>query len=199
MTTASDGRDTDLISATGRDQRGADRHVHDNRQASTLENVKNTTTAFQQPQGQPTFVLDPPDAESQRYEQDRQNVYFFIVEMPSIAEADTSNFTPFYRDSYEADEDSIGSFRVNTSGLLNQANFSSASDGRVSVDLPWIGVAFFGTNRVGINLVDDNYYDFFRSESAQENAPPGEFPNVIEHVEGGTGIFASYVRAETAV
>lgn len=162
--------------------------------AFTLENVENTTAVFQNPQRQPTFVLNPPDAASQQYEQDRQNVYFFTV--TTEGKLDPDNLTPFYRDSYDADEDSIESFRVNSSGLLNQANFSSRGSGRVSVDLPWIGVAFFGKNTIGINLVDDNYYDFLRSESAQENAPPGEFPNIIEHVENGTGIFASYVRAE---
>jgi len=163
-------------------------------EAFTLESVENTPAVFQNPQKQPTFVLTPPDAASQQYEQDRQNVYFFTVTADGPLNPD--NFTPFYRDNYDADEDSIESFRVNSSGLLNQANFSSRGSGRVRVDLPWIGVAFFGKNTVGINLVDDNYYDFLRSESAQENAPPGEFPNIIEHVENGTGIFASYVREE---
>ncbi|PSQ96812.1 MAG: DUF4249 domain-containing protein [Bacteroidetes bacterium SW_9_63_38] len=166
--------------------------------AFTLENVENTTTVFQNTTKQPSFVIDPPRAESQQYEPARQNVYFFTVKVPSGTALDASELTPFYRASYDADEDSLSSFRINSSGLLNQANFSSSGD-QVRVDLPWIGVAFFGTNEVGINLVDDNYYDFLRSEAAQGSVPPGEFPNVIEHVEGGTGIFASYVQKKDTI
>jgi hypothetical protein len=30
-------------------------------------------------------------------------------------------------------------------------------------------------------------------------APPGEFPNIIEHVENGTGIFGSYAQAAVTI
>jgi hypothetical protein len=103
--------------------------------------------------------------------------------------------TPLYADQYDAEEDSLTRFRINSSGLLNQGSFTENADGTITVDLPWLGVAFFGPNRVALNVVDDNYYDFLRSQSAQQGAfAPGEIPNVIEHVKGGTGIFGSYAR-----
>jgi len=166
--------------------------------ALDLREVKNTTTEmtaeYQNPNQKPAFIVDPPPSPS-----DRQNVYFFTVTSQLPQERLEDNFTPLYGDGYDADEDSIESFRVNDSGLLNQANFPKNGDGTVTVDLPWVGVAFFGPNEVSINVVDDNYYDFIRSESAQDSALPGEFPGIIEHVENGTGIFGSYVRKDTTI
>lgn len=130
---------------------------------------------------------------------DRQSVYLFTVtSRPSGGDLVEEDLTPFYCDSYDAEEDSLESFRVNSSGLLNEANFDR-SNGTLTVDLPWLGVAFFGPNDVAINVVGENYYDFLRSTSAQEMAPPGEFPNIIEHVENGTGIFGSYAQAAVTI
>lgn len=166
--------------------------------ALDLRAVKNTTpemtAEYQNPDQKPAFILDPPPSPSSR-----QNVYFFTVTSQLPKARLDSNFTPLYGDGYDADEDSIESFRVNSSPLLNQANFPKNADGTVTVDLPWASVVFFGPNEVSINVVDDNYYDFIRSESAQENAPPGEFPGIIEHVKNGTGVFGSYVRKDTTI
>lgn len=165
--------------------------------AFTLEDVENTiedTAEFQNDRQQPAFRLAPPVPQ---YEQDRQNVYFFtLTSQLSTRDSLRTNLTPFYAGQ---DPDNVASFRTVSSNLLNEANFSRNTDGTVTVDLPWLGVAFFGPNEVGVNVVDDNYYDFLRSDAAQENAPPGEFPNVIEHIEGGTGIFASYARQDTTL
>jgi hypothetical protein len=166
--------------------------------ALDLRAVRNTTpemtAEYQNPDQKPAFVIDPPPSPS-----GRQNVYFFTVTSQLPKARLDSNFTPLYGDGYDADEDSIESFRVNSSPLLNQANFPQNADGTVTVDLPWVGVAFFGPNEVSINVVDDNYYDFIRSESAQDSAPPGEFPGIIEHVENGTGVFGSYASADVNI
>jgi hypothetical protein len=42
--------------------------------------------------------------------------------------------------------------------------------------------------------VDDNIFDFVRSHTVQQGGStlsPGEIPNVLDRVEGGTGIFGS--------
>ena len=104
--------------------------------------------------------------------------------------------TPFYADGFDAEEDSIGVLRVNSSGLLNEANFNRNADGTITIDVPWLAIAFFGPNEVGVSVVDENYFDLLRSQNAQQGGfAPGEIPNVIEHVEGGTGVFGSYARA----
>jgi hypothetical protein len=104
--------------------------------------------------------------------------------------------TPFYADGFDPEEDSIGMLRVNSSGLLNEANFNRNADDTITIDVPWLAIAFFGPNEVGVSVVDENYFDLLRSQNAQQGGfAPGEIPNVIEHVEGGTGVFGSYARA----
>ncbi|WP_022836284.1 DUF4249 family protein [Salisaeta longa] len=111
-----------------------------------------------------------------------------------------NQLTPFYADSYDPAEQPIEELRLVTSGLLNAANFTTNPDGTITVDLPWIGVAFYGPNRVAISVPDDNLFDMLRSQTAQQGAlAPGEIPNIIEHVEGGTGVFGSYARVQQAV
>lgn len=156
----------------------------------SIRTAENTTAEYQNDAQQPSFTLRPPRPVSER-----QNAYIFTVESLLPKNRLRANFTPFYADQYDADEDSLSSFRINSSGLLNQGNFSENEDGTITVDLPWLGIAFFGPNRVALNVVDDNFYDFQRSASAQQGSfAPGEIPNVIEHVEGGTGVFGSYAR-----
>jgi hypothetical protein len=158
--------------------------------AFSIRTAENTTAEYQNDAQQPSFILQPPRPVSER-----QNAYVFTVESLLSKNQLAANFTPFYEDQYDADEDSLSSFRLNSSGLLNQGNFTENADGTITVDLPWLGIAFFGLNRVALNVVDDNFYDFLRSQSAQQGSfAPGEIPNVIEHVEGGTGIFGSYAR-----
>jgi len=163
--------------------------------AIPLVDSTNTATVYQSP-NQPSLTIEPP----RPIVDDRQNVYVFTVTSLLDFERTPNDslekeLTPFYADQFDADEDSLSSFRISSSGLLNQGNFTENADGTVTVDLPWLGVAFYGPNEVAINAVDDNYYDFLRSQSAQQGSfAPGEIPNVIEHVEGGTGIFGSYSR-----
>jgi hypothetical protein len=84
--------------------------------------------------------------------------------------------------------------------VLNEANFTRDEKGRITTTLPWISVAFYGPNESAVHVIDNNLYDLIRSQQAQSpggaggGLGPGEIPNVIEHVEGGTGVFASYVR-----
>lgn len=157
----------------------------------SIQTAENTTAEYPNDEEQPAFTIDPP-----RPLTDRQNVYVFTVESLLPKNQLENNFTPLYGEQCDADEDSLASFRINSSGLLNQGNFTENADQTITVDLPWLGVVFFGPNRVALNVVDDNYYDFLRSQSAQQGSfAPGEIPNVIDNVEGGTGVFGSYARA----
>jgi hypothetical protein len=136
---------------------------------------------------------------------DTQNVFTFTT--TSLLDFRTTpdsvlagSLTPFYRGQYDAEEDSLEALRITSSGLLNEGNFTRNDDGSITIDLPWLAVAFFGPNRAAVNVVDENYYDFLRSQSVQQGGlAPGEIPNVIEHVEGGTGLFGSYARATNRV
>ncbi|MFB6271641.1 MAG: DUF4249 family protein [Salinibacter sp.] len=113
--------------------------------------------------------------------------------------------TPFYKDDYNLEEDDIKPLRTTSSGILNEANFTQDAAGRITTKLPWISVAFYGPNSAAVHVIDDNLYDMIRSQQAQaaggqgNGLGPGEIPNVIEHVKGGTGIFGSYVRDSTSI
>jgi hypothetical protein len=160
-----------------------------------LVEVENESTTYQS-EAQPAFTIEPP-----RPLTGRQNVYTFtttsLLDFEEVPDTTLrASLTPFYADSFDPEEDTIASLRVNSSGLLNEGNFQRNDDETITVDLPWIAVAFYGPNEVAINVLDDNYYDLLRSEQAQQSGfAPGEIPNVIDHVEGGTGIFGSYARA----
>ena len=163
--------------------------------AITVVGSSNDTTTYQSSR-QPAFTIEPPRALT-----DRQNVYTFTA--TSLLDFErtpdsvlTAALTPFYADGFDAEDDSLASLRITSSGLLNEGNFTRNADGTITVRLPWIAVAFYGPNEVAVNVVDDNFYDLLRSQQAQQGGfSPGEIPNVLEDVEGGTGIFGSYARA----
>jgi hypothetical protein len=159
-----------------------------------VETTENDTAVYQS-EAQPAFTVDLPRREQM------QNVFTFtttsLLDFRSTPDSLLrQSLTPFYRDGYDPEEDSLSSLRISSSGLLNEGNFERNADETITIRLPWLAVAFFGPNEVGINVVDDNYYDFLRSQQVQQGGfAPGEIPNVIEHVEGGTGIFGSYATA----
>lgn len=121
----------------------------------------------------------------------RQNIYIF-----NTLAADTSfeNLTPFYASFYD-EGDSFAEFANTSSGLLNEANFEVLPDNTVDIFYPWIAVAFYGDNQIVASAVDDNIYDFTRSQSVQlggTTLSPGEIQNVIYNIENGIGIFGSF-------
>lgn len=125
----------------------------------------------------------------------RQSIFVFSTEsLTPSAEL----LTPFYRDVAGDSEDDIASLRITESPLINEGNYDINDDGTLTIKLPWIAVAFFGPNRLTANALDDNMYDFLRSQTVQQGGStlaPGEIPNVIDHVENGTGIFGSLTRS----
>lgn len=131
------------------------------------------------------FVLSP----IERIE--KQNIFVFN----NIAlQTEVENLTPFYRELVVDEEEDIEDFYNNDSGPLNEENFDINSDGTITIQYPWLSVAFFGDNQVVTNAIDKNLSDLIISQDVQlggGSLSPGEIPNLRYHVEGGIGIFGS--------
>ncbi len=134
-----------------------------------------------------------------RYPGREQAFYVLSVEsllVPLLEE----ELTPFVAQFFENDRDGdldLKDLRISASPVLNEANYAANPDGTLTIELPWLAVAFYGPNRLRANALDDNLYDFTRSLQVQQGGStlaPGEIPNLIEHVEGGTGVFGSLAR-----
>lgn len=169
----------------------------------SIVDARHTDVVYQGPE-QPTFEITAP--QSARTQQDvlvLTTTSLLDFGRPEVQLRD--RLTPFYAEDYDPEEDSIEAFRTTSSGVLNEANFRRDAAGRIATRLPWISVAFFGPNEAAVHVIDANLFDLIRSQQAQSpggsggGLGPGEIPNVIEHVEGGTGIFGSYVRARQQV
>lgn len=122
---------------------------------------------------------------------DQQKFFIFttIALSPSV-----SNFTPIYADLYDAEVDSVYDFEEISSGIVNESNFDVKPDGTITLRYPWIAVAFYENNQIVINIIDQNIYDFVRTQSVQlggSTLSPGEIPNVKYNIDGGIGIFGS--------
>jgi len=164
----------------------------------SIVGTQNRSVVYRSP-AQPAFTITPP-------QNGRGGQAVLVLTNTSLLDFGRpesqlrEGLTPFYEDSYDPEEDTIDTFRTTSSGVLNEANFSRDERGRITTELPWISVAFYGPNETAVHVIDDNFFDLIRSQQAQSTEGqegglgPGELPNVIEHVEGGTGVFASYVR-----
>jgi len=129
-----------------------------------------------------------------------QSFYIFSTESLEPTE---DNLTPLVREFFEDDDElTLEDLRITSSPVLNEASYDTNADGTISIRLPWIAVAFYGPNRARAQALDDNLYDFQRSQSAQGGGAgfsPGTIPNIIERVENGTGVFGSYAATDTTV
>ena len=124
----------------------------------------------------------------------RQSVYVFTTE--ALGPLTEDRLTPF-RKAVLDDDETLEDIRTGSSPLLNEGNYDVSPDGTVTISLLWIAVGFYGDTRLSASALDDNLFDFLRSQAVQEgNSPlsPGEIPNVVEHVENGTGFFGSLAR-----
>ncbi len=121
----------------------------------------------------------------------RQSYYIFTVNAVNPKE---SRLTPFYTNLVSNEDTTISDFYINSSGIINQKNYDQNPDGTLTIKLPWLAVAFYGKNKIVANAIDDNLYDFARTQSAQtggSSLPPGQIQNIRYHVKGGIGIFGS--------
>jgi hypothetical protein len=134
----------------------------------------------------------------------RQSIFVFSTESldPTV-----ENLTPLYREIAVGDDDSIDpadlqEFLVNESPPFNEGNYTPNPDGTLTIQYPWIALAFYGPNRIIANALDDNLFDYLRSQSIQQQPStlsPGTIPNIIDRVEGGTGVFGSFARSVTEI
>ena len=129
----------------------------------------------------------------------------FVFSTESL-EPTVANLTPFYRDvadpEDESDVESLQDYIVNESPPLNEEGYDEISENELRVQVPWLAFAFYGRNRLRSNALDNNLYDFVRSQAVQQGGStfaPGEIPNIIDRIDGGTGIFGSYSVVETEV
>lgn len=124
----------------------------------------------------------------------RQNVFVFnALSQDPVPENLTPLYADFYEDSDQPEED-LDIFSNNSSGLINEGNFEVNPDGTFTINFPWIGIAFYEENLIVANTIDDNIYDFVRSQQVQlggSTLSPGEIQNVIYHVNGGIGVFGA--------
>lgn len=124
----------------------------------------------------------------------RQNIFVFNA---LTDDPDPNNLTPIYASLIEDSDnpqEELDLLTNNSSGIINQGNFEANPDGSITISYPWIGIAFYGDNQIVANTLDDNVYDFVRSQQVQlggSTLSPGEIQNAIYHVEGGIGVFGS--------
>lgn len=123
------------------------------------------------------------------------NYFIFLTEALDVR---AEQLVPLARDIIDTDDDTtLEDFRVNGSPLVSSGNFDVNPDGTITIQYPWIGVIFYGPNRLSLNAVDDNLYDLLRSQSIQQGGSTfatGEIPNPIENLGGAHGIFGSMAR-----
>jgi len=141
----------------------------------------------------------------------RQSIFIFSTQalMPAI-----ENLTPLYLDIIydvndlsevepgELDPEEMNEFLVGGSPPVNEGNYDINPDGTLVIRLPWFAVVFYGPNRITASAIDENVYDFVRVLNVQQGGStlsPGEIPNVLEHIDGGTGIFGSMARVTAEV
>jgi hypothetical protein len=118
------------------------------------------------------------------------------------ATGDVDQLTPFARALFDTGDVTLQDLRQRASPILNEENFEHLPNGELRVEFPWLAVYFFGYNEIRVQAVDENLHDFLRSQMVQQGGstlPPGEIPNVLEHVEGGRGVFGSYASAAAVV
>ncbi len=124
----------------------------------------------------------------------------YVIITTEALDPTEENLTPLAKDILEQSvgDATIESLRVSGSPILNEDNIVENADGSFTFRYPWIGINFYGRNRIGINALDDNAYDFLRSQSVQQGGStfaPGEIPNPLESLQGGHGLFGSIARA----
>jgi hypothetical protein len=127
---------------------------------------------------------------------------YYVLSTKAL-EITQENLTPIAREQFEdADDTSLRDLQITSSPVINEESYIQNADGTITIRLPWIAVRFYGPNETRASVLDGNLYDFLRSQSAQQGGgafSPGAIPSLIEHVEGGTGIFGSRARVATTV
>ncbi|NGP87853.1 DUF4249 family protein [Fodinibius halophilus] len=126
-----------------------------------------------------------------QYLTNRQAYYIFTV---NAVNPDTASLTPFYMDQVLNGDSEIEDFYINSSGIINEKNYDRNENNNIQLTVPWLAIAFYDTNNVVANAIDNNMYDFLRSQDVQTGGStlsPGEIQNINYNISGGIGIFGS--------
>lgn len=135
------------------------------------------------PLGPPPTIVVTPSAYP-----GRQGIYLFAV---TALDPRRENLTPTFA---SFDPEDLDRFATTSSPLLNEANYVRNPDGTLTLEVPWLGFAFYGENVLAAYALDDALYDFLRSRDVQfapGTLSPGEIPEVLSNVRGGVGVFGS--------
>lgn len=125
-----------------------------------------------------------------------QSYFIFVTEALDAREEQLTPFAKALFDNQDGDI-AIEDLQISGSPILNEGNYDINTDGTLTIKVPWLAIIFYGPNRITANALDDNLYDFVRSQSVQQGGStfaPGEIPNVLERLEGARGVFGSYAR-----
>jgi hypothetical protein len=113
----------------------------------------------------------------------------------------SDKLTPFYTARMDITGESISDYYINSLGIKNEENFQQNDNGTLDVKLPWMLIAFYGTNNIVLNTIDENLYDFVRYKNVQTGGrstlAPGQAQNINYNIKGGIGIFGS-MASDTA-
>jgi len=128
----------------------------------------------------------------------RQNIYIFSIE---TLDPENAEFTPFYADV--VDEEDREDFYLNSSGIIFEGNYDvDPTKNILRIKLPWLGIAFYGPNKITANVIDDAMYDYIRTVNVQQGGStlsPGEINNIKTNVTNGTGVFGSYAKSSVVI
>jgi len=128
----------------------------------------------------------------------RQNIYIFSIE---TLDPENAEFTPFYADV--VDEKDRADFYLNSSGIVLEGNYEvDRIRNLLKIKLPWLGIAFYGPNRITANVIDDAMYDYIRTRDVQQGGStlsPGEINNIKTNIVNGTGVFGSYAKSSVEI
>jgi hypothetical protein len=118
---------------------------------------------------------------------------YFVLTAKAIDPSE-DKLTPYYANLVKNKNNKITNYYVNNSRINNAKDYERNADSTLTIKIPWQLITFYGENRIIITSLDDNLYDFLRSQSLQTGGsalPPGQLQNIIYHVHGGIGIFGS--------
>lgn len=132
----------------------------------------------------------------------RQNIFLFNAVSLTPEE---DKLTPEYLERFEdggRNPKELNVFANLSSDIINEGNFRENSNNTFTIKYPWNGFSFFEENLLIANTIDDNVYDFIRSQDVQlggSTLSPGEIQNVIYNIEGGIGVFGAIASDTVAV
>ncbi|HEX7069954.1 MAG TPA: DUF4249 domain-containing protein [Rhodothermales bacterium] len=127
----------------------------------------------------------------------------YLVFTSEALEPSLENATDVTLELLDADDElTVEELRITSSPPISETIYLDEESDQLKIKLPWLAVRFYGRHLIRISIVDENLYDFLRSHLVQQGGStflPGEVPNILDHVEGGTGIFGSYADASALV